>query len=560
MAIAFLFLFIVARLFYVEVVSSQSLQEKAVDQWTRELPVKAKRGEILSADGKILAENSPSYAVFVRTRSVKDAEKVSEVLSTIFDVDKQKLLEKIQKRATSEITVKRQVGKTDIIKLTEYDLDGVYYSVDNSRYYPYGDLLCSVLGYTGIDGKGQSGIEKYYDKYLSGIDGEILYEADLVGTDLEGKTPSYTEGIDGLDVVLNIDLEVQLIVESTLKKVVDRYNPKRCSAIVMSPQDGKILAMANLPSYDLNDIPRDDIETLNDLSRNTLVVDSYEPGSTFKIVTALADIEEYLNGNPDAKSLDYVFPSSRYREISGGKIKCWSNHQNGKHQNQTLSEALNNSCNPCFTDIALSLGKDCYYKYLNALNFGKVSGIDFYGEAAGMVITKSAVTEGDLARIAFGQSIAVTPLQLAAAACAAVNGGEYYAPSLVSEIRLSSGETVEVIKTSSARRVVSEKASKILSQYLERVVSEGSGKQSYIEGYKVGGKTGTAQKYQNGAIAAGKYVMSFIGFFPSDNPRYLCLLTVDEPIGGTYGSTVAAPWVGEIFKGIINAKAIEKVE
>lgn len=560
MAIALIFLFIAARLFYVEVISSKSLQEKAVDQWTRELPVKARRGEILSSDGKVLAENSSVYAVFVRTRSVKNAEKVSDVLSQLFAVDKNKLLEKIQKRATSEITVKRQVGKADILKLSEYDLDGVYYSVDNSRYYPYGDLLCSVLGYTGIDGKGQSGIEKYYDKYLSGIDGEILYEADLTGADLQGKTPSYTEGVDGLSVVLNIDLEVQLIVETTLKKVVDKYSPKSCSAIVMSPSNGKILAMANLPSYDLNDVPRDDIEKLNALSRNSIAVDSYEPGSTFKIVTSLINIEEYLNGNPKAKPLNYVFPSSRYREVAGGKIKCWSNHQNGKHQNQTLSDALNNSCNPCFTDIALSLGKDCYYKYLTALNFGKVSGIDFQGEAAGMVITKSAVTEGDLARIAFGQSIAVTPLQLAAAACAAVNGGKYYAPSLVSEIRLFNGETAEIIKSAPSKTVVSPKASKILSEYLERVVKEGSGKQSYIDGYKVGGKTGTAQKYQNGVIASGKYVMSFIGFFPSNNPRYLCLLTVDEPVGGTYGSTVAAPWVGEIFKGIINAKAIEKVE
>ncbi len=560
MAVTLLFLIVIARLFYVEVIASDSLQQKAIDQWTRELPVKAKRGKILSADGKVLAANAPSYAVFVRTRSVKNVDLVAETLSRLFGVDEEDLKQKINKKSTSEITVKRQATRTDILKLSEYDLDGVYYSTDNFRVYPYGDLLCSVLGYTSVDGRGQSGLEKVYDKYLGGIDGEILYEADLVGTDLKGKTPTYTQGVDGLDVVLTVDSEIQLITESALKKVIDEYSPKRASAVVINPQNGKVLAMANLPSYDLNAVPRDDIQTLNKLSRNALVVDSYEPGSTFKIVTALADIEEFLQKNPKAKSLDYVFSSSRYRLVAGGKIKCWSTHANGKHQNQTLSDALNNSCNPCFTDIALSLGKETYYKYIKNLNFGKVTGIDFSGEATGMVLPESAVTEGDLARIAFGQSIAVTPIQLAAAACAAVNGGYYYKPTLVSEIKTSDGKTVEIINNAYSKKAVSSEASKILASYLERVVSEGSGKQCYIEGYKVGGKTGTAQKFEDGKLSQGKYVMSFMGFFPSDNPRYLCLVTVDEPVGGTYGSTVAAPVAGEIFKGIINAKSIEKFE
>lgn len=539
-----------------EVASSDFLQEKAIDQWTRELPVKAKRGEILSADGKILAANAPSYAVYVRTKSVKDAEKVSEALGNIFDLDKQKLKEKIQSKKTSEITVQRQVSKSVVEKLTELDLDGVYYSVDNTRIYPYGDLLCSVIGYVSVDGLGQSGVEKYYDKYLKGVDGEILYESDLTGGDLEGKTPVYTESCDGLTVVLNIDYEIQSVVETALKKLIDEYSPKRCSAVVLAPDSGKVLAMANLPSYDLNEPPRDDIDTLNLLSRNSIVVDSYEPGSTFKIVTALANIEEYLNKNPAAKSLNYVFPSSGYRVVQGGKIKCWSSHKNGKHLNQTLTDALNNSCNPCFTDIALSLGKDTFYEYISGLNFGKVTGIDFNGEALGMIIPKSAVTEGDLARIGFGQSVAVTPIQLAAACAAAVNGGVYYQPKILSEIKTKDGKTVEIIRPSAVKRVASEKASRILASYLERVVSEGSGKQSYIEGYKVAGKTGTAQKFENGVLSQGKYVTSFVGFFPSSKPKYLCLLTVDEAVGGTYGSTVAAPAVGEIFRGIINAKSI----
>lgn len=559
-AVTFLFIFILARLFYVEVVSSKSLQEKAIDQWTRELPVKAERGDIIASDGEVLATNIKSYAVYVRPRCISDPEKVASVLSELFDIDKQKLYDKIVKKSTSEITVKRQVSKVDIIKLCEYDLSGVYYSVDGTRSYPYGDVLCSVLGYTSVDGNGQTGLEKYYDKYLKGIDGEILYESDLTGADLDGKTPSYTKGTDGLTLQLNVDLEIQLIIEATLKKIINEYDPKRCSAIVMEPSTGKILAIGNLPSYDLNFVPRGDVKTLNELSRNTLIVDSYEPGSTFKIVTALADIEEYYDGNKNAKSFNYVFSPSRYREVAGGKIKCWSSHKNGKHYGQTLSDALNNSCNPCFTDIALSLGKDDYYKYVTALNFGKVTGVDFPGEASGMVIPKSAVTQGDLARIAFGQSIAVTPIQLAAAACAAVNGGKYYSPKLADKIITEKGEIVEIINNEAVKTVATEKASKTLAEYLEKVVSTGSGKQSYIEGYAVGGKTGTAQKYENGVIASGKYVMSFIGFFPATEPKYLCLLTVDEPKSGSYGSQVAAPYVGEIFQGIIDAKSIKKIK
>ncbi len=541
-------------------ISSDFLQEKAIDQWTRELPVKASRGKILASSGEVLAASSPSYAVFVRTRSVKDREKLASVLSQIFKLDEGEVLEKLKKTSSSEITVARQVDKKTVALLKDYDLSGVYYSVDNSRVYPYGEVLASVIGYTSVDGGGLSGLEKYYDKYLKGVDGEILYEADLVGADLDGKTPSYTQSVDGLNVITNVDLEIQLIVESTLGKVINKYNPKACSAIVLEPSTGRVLAMANLPSFDLNDLPRDDIVTLNALSRNSLVVDSFEPGSTFKIFTSIANIAEYLKGNLKAKSLEYVYPSSRYRAVAGGKIKCWSSHEKGKHSNQTLSDALNNSCNPCFTDIALSLGKSTFYEYLSAFNFGTVTGVDFSGETTGMLIPVGAVTEGDLARIAFGQSIAVTPIQLAAAAAAAVNGGNYYSPFLVSEIRTNDGKTVEIFNPKLLHKAVDENASKILAAYLEKVVKEGSGKQAYIEGYKVGGKTATAQKYENGVIAQGKNVMSFLGFFPSDNPRYLCLLTVDEPVGGTYGSTVAAPYVGEIFKGIISAKNIQPYE
>ena len=550
---------ILGRLFYLEVIASERLQKKAIDQWTRELPLKASRGKILSSNGTALATNKSSYAVYIRTRQVKNPERVASVLSQIFGVDEQKLLDKMRKKATSEITVKRQVDKESIVKLTNYQLDGVYYSVDNTRLYPYNQLLCSVLGYSNIDGGGQTGLELYYDKYLKGVDGEVLYESDLTGQDIQGKTPSYTPAVNGLNVVTTIDIGIQQVVEAALEKAYKTYTPKGCSAVVLDPQTGRVLAMANLPSFDLNAPPRNDIATLNALSRNTLVVDCYEPGSTFKVVTALANVNQALKGDKSAKSLDYIYSSNRYRELAGGRIKCWSDHKNGKHSNQTLALALNNSCNPCFTDIALSLGTKTFYSYITALGFGKKTGIDFPGEASGVIIPENSVKIGDLARIGFGQSVSVTPIQLAAAVSAAVNGGNYYKPYIVEKITTEDGRLVESFSPTLKGQVATKEASAILAGYLEDVVTSGSGKNAYIEGYKIGGKTGTAQKFVDGKIAQGKYVMSFVGFMPSNKPEYLCLVIVDEPVGGNYGSTVAAPVAGQIFKGIIDLKDIEPV-
>ena len=320
-----------------------------------------------------------------------------------------------------------------------------------------------------------------------------------------------------------------------------------------------MLALANYPSYNLNDVPRGDTEKLNDYSRNRLVVDIYEPGSTFKIITAAADLEEYLRGNTAAFSPQHVFSSSRTRSVDGTTIKCWSDHKNGKHTNQNLALALNNSCNPCFTDIALSLGKDTFYSYLSAFGFGNVTGIDFSGEAAGMLLPQSMVKNCDLARIGFGQTVAVTGLQLACAAAAAVNGGNYYVPRLVRGIVSPDGQK-QLFAPVLKNKVISEEASRMLAEMLEGVVSDGSGKKAYIEGYKVGGKTGTAQKYEKGRIAAGKYVSCFVGFFPSDEPRYRAFISVDEPQGTYYGSAVAAPVAKEIFEDIIAIKNIRPYE
>ncbi len=560
MAITFIFCIILGRLLYVQIAWGSDLQELATDQWNREIPVVAARGIISDRNGAVLAGNRTTYSVFLRPNAVKNAEYATTVLSGLFDLDPQEVLEKIQGGKVSEITVARQVGKESVEKLISYDLSGVYYSRDNSRQYTYNDALCQVLGFTSNDGSGLSGIEKYYDNVLSGINGEITYSTDIIGIETENSVVVYKAAKNGDEIRLTVDMDIQLAAENAMRSVYSSSGAKSVSCVVLNPQNFDVLALVNYPSYDLNDVPRDDKETLNALSRNGLVSDIYEPGSTFKVVTAAANIEEYLRGNGKAFSNSYVFNCSRTRTVDGTKIKCWSDHANGKHSNQTLSAALNNSCNPCFTDIALSLGSETFYEYLNAFGFGNVTGLDFNGEALGMLVPQTAVRDCDLARIGFGQTVAVTGIQLACAVAAAVNGGNYYVPHFLKSVISADGKTVSEYEPVLKNKVISEKASSLLAEMLEGVVTEGSGKKAYIEGYRVGGKTGTAQKYENGHVAQGKYVSSFCGFFPANNPEYLALIVVDEPQGTYYGSAVAAPVAKEIFEDIIRIKNIERYE
>ncbi len=556
MAITFLFLFILGRYLYVQVIWQDWLLYKALDQWTREIPIIAKRGDITDRNGAMLVENQTAYTVFVRGNAVKDKASTAKQLSNVLEIDENALYEKLTKKKASEITVAKKVDKSKISKLAKLSIDGVYYSRDNARTYPRNDTLCQVLGFTSSDNIGVTGIEKYYDQTLSGKKGELLYETDLVGIELKDAVAAYLPAEDGYNISLTIDYGIQTLVENTLKKVAKEYSPTSAECIVIDPNTFEILAMANYPSYNLNEIPRDDISTLNTLSRNKTVSDVYEPGSTFKVLTSAINIEENLRGNKRAFSIRHVFSSSRTRSVDGTTVKCWNNHANGKHSNQTLAEALNNSCNPCFTDIALSLGKETVYDYLSAFNLGKRTGIDFNGEAYGLLMAEKTVRNCDLARIGFGQTIAVSAIQLALATASTINGGYYYEPRLVKKIYADDGYVKEEYKPILKNRTVSEETSKILASMLEGVVTEGSGKKAYVEGYKVAGKTGTAQKYENGRIAAGKYVSSFVGFFPSDAPKYLALVIIGEPNGAYYGSVVAAPCAKEIFEGIIALKNI----
>lgn len=539
-----------------QVLWQEELNYRALDQWTREIPIVAQRGKITDRNGVVLADNDTAYTVFARSNAIKDKTSAAQTLAQTLGLDSTFVYDKLTGKKASEITLARKIDKSYVERLAEQNIDGVYYARDNVRKYPNDALLCQVLGFTSIDGVGTTGIEKYYDKLLSGKNGELLYETDLVGVEIEGSVATYLPAEDGYNVQLTIDSGVQQLAESALARVGLEYSPAAASCIVLDVNNFEVLALANYPSYNLNDIPRDDIAALNKLSRNALVCDVYEPGSTFKIITSAINVEEHLRGNPKAVSTSHVFASGRTRVVDGTTVKCWSNHANGKHCNQTLAEALNNSCNPCFTDMALALGKQTFYEYLSVFGFGKRTGIDFFGEAYGLLMAQASVRNCDLARIGFGQTVAVSGLQLACATASVINGGYYYTPKLVKTVYASDGYVLQKADNKAVRRTVSEQTSKIMASMLEGVVKEGSGKKAYIDGYKIAGKTGTAQKYENGRIAQGKYVSSFIGFFPADNPKYLTLITVDEPQGAYYGSVVAAPCAREIFDGIISLKNI----
>ena len=557
LAITFLFCILCGRFFYVQVVWQEELNYRALDQWTREIPIVAERGKITDRNGVVLADNTTAYTVFARSNAISDKSEAATLLADALGGDSAAIYEKLTKKKASEITIAKKVSKENIETLASQTIEGVYYSRDNIRFYPKNSALCQVLGFTSSDNVGTTGVEKYYDKYLAGENGELLYETDLVGIEIENSVATYLPAEDGYNVELTIDYGIQEIVESALARTAASYSPTSASCIVLDVNTFEILALGNYPSYDLNDVPRNDSALLNSQSRNTLVCDIYEPGSTFKIITSAANIEEYLQGNTKAFSTNYVFPSSRTRSVDGTTVKCWSNHANGKHCNQTLAEALNNSCNPCFTDMALSLGKNTFYKYLSAFGFGHKTGVDYSGEAYGLLLPETAVRDCDLARIGFGQTIAVSGIQLACATASAVNGGYYYTPHLVKRIYANDGYGAMEASNEVKNRTISEQASKILAGMLEGVVKDGSGKKAYIDGYRIGGKTGTAQKYENGRIAAGKYVSSFVGFFPVESPKYLVLVVIDEPQGAYYGSVVAAPCAGEIFQGIIDLKNIQ---
>lgn len=543
--IAFLFLCVVGKLFVVQIIQGKGLQTRAISQWTRDLPIAGVRGSILDRNGTVLASSYTTYNVYVRGSNVEDAPAVASKISSVLGLDYDGILKKAQKKDVSESLVAQQVSRADALELLESGLGGIYLSETSTREYPYSDYLCSVLGLTTIDTVGQSGLESYYDSYLTGVSGQTLTESTITGTELSSSTTAFVPGIAGCSITLTIDMGIQSVLEQVVDRALVEQKAQGVTAIMMDPNNGEILGMASRPSFDLNDPPRDDVEKLLAYSKNVNIVDVYEPGSTFKLFTISAALSEGVT------NVDERFYDPGYRIVDGEKIKCWRTHGHGS---QTLSEGLANSCNSVFMDLGLRLGKETLYSYLQKFGFGSTTGVDFSGESAGIMMNVNSVKNVDLARISFGQAVAATPLQMATAVCAVVNG-TLYQPHFLKSVTSAGGVSKE-FGAMAVRKVLDPAVSETVLSLMEGVVST-KGLYSFVPGYRIGGKTGTAQKYEDGHIARGKYVSSFVGCYPVQNPQYVLLLCVDEPGTGVYyGSMVAAPYAKQIFQGLFTYKNI----
>ena len=546
--VSFIFCVLLIRLGVVQLIDGAWLQSKAQDQWTRDLPLKAERGKIYDSTGSSLAVSYTTYNIYTRAREIENPKETATYLSNLLGLTYQSVYNKVTNKNQSEFLIKMQVEEELARDIIDKNIKGVYLSQNTKRYYPYGDLLTQILGFTTIDNIGQAGIELYYNDLLKGTDGKSLVQADITGQELENTLSYYIPSIPGCDITLTIDAKIQLIVEQALNKVMEEQQAKSTTAIIMKANTGEIVAMSTKPSFDLNDVPRNDPSVLLENVKNKAVVDVYEPGSTFKILTMAATLEE---NTANDNSRFYCGGSTT---VDGERIKCW---RSIGHGSQTLSEGLANSCNCVFVDLALRLGTDTFYNYFSAFGLGQKTGIEISGESAGIIMNKDSAKRVDLARMGFGQAIAVTPLQLITAVCSAVNGGTLYEPYLIKQIVSPDGKIIEENYATPVRQVVSASTSKTLNAMLEGVVSK-TGKYTFVPGYEIGGKTGTSQKYENGSIARGKYVSSFIGTYPASNPEYVLLLLVDEPgTGAYYGSVVASPYAKEIFSGMFEYLNIE---
>ena len=550
LVISFIFCALVVRLFVIQIINGNDLQLRATDQWTRDLSIVAPRGTIYDSTGATLAVSYTTYNVYVRAREVTMPSQVAYTLSQLLDLDFASVYEKVTKRSVSEVLIKMQVDGQTAEQIYNEKLDGVYLAETSDRYYPNGNLLTQVLGFISVDNIGQTGIEAYYNDLLKGIDGYSYVQSDLQGKEIGGSLRYYVQATAGDSLTLTIDSKIQLILEEALEQIMTEQTPKGVAGLIMNAKTGEILALSNKPSFDLNDVPRDDLETLFDQSRIKIVTDVYEPGSTFKILTVATALEEGLC------SLDDTFYCPGYRIIDGERIRCWKTIGHG---NQTLEEAFANSCNCCFMDLALRLGVDKFYEYMEKFGLGQKTGVDIAGEASGILMDKSQVRTVDLARMGFGHAVAVTPIQLLTAVASIVNGGTYNIPKLLSLITEEDGDVTTIDTEVKSKNIVSKSTSEIVNYLLECAENK-TGKYTFVEGYNVGGKTGTAQKYnENGGIDQGKYISSFIGTYPADDPEYIVFIMVDEPgAGAYYGSIVAAPYGKIVFTNLFEYLGEEK--
>ncbi len=545
--ITFLFVAVMGKLVYIQIINSNNLQIKALDQWTRDIPVVGERGDIFDRNGTLLADTYTTYTLYVRPVAVKDKYHTSLAISEVLKLNREKLFVKMLSKV-SEITVAKKVTKEEMTDIINFgDVTGVYFSPNITRYYPYGDFMTQLMGFTNIDGVGQSGVEAFYNDYLEGKNGYILTQTDLVGRELDSQQTQYIQGKKGDSVYLTIDYYIQQFAENAVQNAYIKHDAKAERGILMNVKTGEILAMAQRPSFDLNDVPRDNVVELFENSRSLLVNNVYEPGSTFKILTTAMGLDYGVIDR------EHTLHCPGYRIVDGQRIRCWKTIGHGS---LTFDEGVQNSCNCLFMDMAQKIGAEKFYKGIEYFGLTKKTGVDISGETSGLVIPYEEVKVVDLARMGFGQAIAMSPIELVNASASVVNGGKLMTPYILERVERDKKtifQNYPIVKNNTIAKDTSEE----IREILELVVSDGSGRQAGVNGYRIGGKTGTAQKYENGIIAQGKYLSTFLGYAPAEDPEYMALFMVDEPGGGVYyGSIVAAPYVGDIFKNIFDYKKI----
>lgn len=559
LASALILLGLIGRLAYLMIFEAEYYQELARDLHERERPVKAARGEIVDRNGTVLAANRTVCTISVIHSQITDPESVVEVLSRELELDPGEVREKVEKVSSME-RIRSNVDKETGDRIREYGLEGVKVDEDYKRYYPYNELASRVLGFTGGDNQGIIGLEVKYEDYLKGTDGTILTVTDARGVELEGVAEDRIEPVPGQTLQVSLDYNIQSYCQQAAVNVLQEKQAEAVSVLLMNPQNGEIYAMVNAPEFNLNEpfelntgqdpdsLSDEELQdALNQMWRNRCINDTYEPGSAFKIMTAAACLEERV------VSLDDTFVCPGYRIVEDRKIRC---HKTGGHGQETFADGIRNSCNPVFMDIGMRLGADRFCDYFEQFGLLSLTNIDLPGEAGTIMHSRDAIGPVELATMTFGQSFQVTPVQMAATVSSIINGGRRVTPHIATGIVDESGELVKKFEFPEKKGIVSEETSETMRKLLESVVAEGSGNNAFIEGYSIGGKTATSQTLPR---SANKYIASFVGFAPAEDPQVLGMVIIHDPQGVYYGGTIAAPVLRDIFDNVLPYLGIEKM-
>ena len=549
-AIMLLFLIVSVRMVIISIFYSEKYTRMADEVQERERYVKAARGTIEDRNGVVIATNKTVCTVSVIHSQIKDKDKVTELLSTELDMDREKVEKLVSKRSVRE-KIKSNVPKETGDRIREQELDGVKVDEDYKRYYPYNEMASKVLGFTGSDNQGIIGLEVKYDKYMKGKNGAILTKTDARGIELEGMAEKRLESVQGNTLVTSLDVNIQQYAQQAAEKVLEAKKANYVSIIVMNPQNGEIYAMCNVPEFDLNnpysvngntEVTQDE---LNKMWRNQSINDTYEPGSTFNVITATAGLETGV------VTKESTFSCPGFKIVEDRRIRC---HKTVGHGAETFVEGTMNSCNPVFIEVGLRVGSQRFYEYLRKLGLLERSGVDLPGEAGTIIHKIEDVGQVELATMSFGQSFQITPIQLLRAVSAVINGGNLVTPHFGVGIKDKDGNAVETFEYPVKSGAIEKSTSEDMKYILEQVVAKGGGSKGQVEGYRIGGKTATSQKLPRNS---GKYISSFIGFAPADNPQIIAICIIDEPQGIYYGGTIAAPVIRELYENALPYLSIE---